>query len=210
VFLAMGGIALGRGVTSSGLLESMDRVIRGLVDGLSLYAVVLVLSAVVLVSAHSTFSLGPAADAHPGRLDVHQPHDRGRPARADRGRAREEPPGRARAAAHLSHRPHLLDGHGHARLGVPEPDRVRVFPLRAGPRTGVDGVDRSAAQEDEVGQLYLSNVDFLKNGVPASVLATLVVATVGFLLMRLIGCVRGGRARRVPSLTCVCVGCSTG
>jgi phosphate transporter len=53
VFLAMGGIALGRGVTSSGLLESMDRVIRGLVDGLSLYAVVLVLSAVVLVRAYS-------------------------------------------------------------------------------------------------------------------------------------------------------------
>lgn len=32
----------------------------------------------------------------------------------------------------------------------------------------------SAAQEDDLGRLYLSNVDFLKNGVPASIIATLV------------------------------------
>jgi phosphate transporter len=32
----------------------------------------------------------------------------------------------------------------------------------------------SATQEDELGQLYLSNVDFLKNGVPASMIAALV------------------------------------
>ena len=32
----------------------------------------------------------------------------------------------------------------------------------------------SATQEDELGQLYLSNVDFLKNGVPASIVATFV------------------------------------
>ena len=35
----------------------------------------------------------------------------------------------------------------------------------------------SATQEDEMGQLYLTNVDFLKNGVPASVLAALVRVT---------------------------------
>ncbi len=33
---------------------------------------------------------------------------------------------------------------------------------------------RSATQENELGELYLSNVDFLKNGVPASIIATLV------------------------------------
>ena len=31
-----------------------------------------------------------------------------------------------------------------------------------------------ASQEDELGQLYLTNVDFLKNGVPASIIATMV------------------------------------
>ena len=64
----------------------------------------------------------------------------------------------------------------------------------------------SATQEDELGQLYLSNVDFLKNGVPASIVATFVsnlrrtsgtcsgsdgtlqvVATVGYVLMKVVG-----------------------
>ena len=50
VFLAMGGIALGKGVTSSGLLSVLDDVIRDIIDGKSLYTVVLVLSGIVLVS----------------------------------------------------------------------------------------------------------------------------------------------------------------
>lgn len=45
----MGGIALGKGVTNSGLLETMDEIIRDFVDGFSLYTVVLILSPVVLV-----------------------------------------------------------------------------------------------------------------------------------------------------------------
>ena len=49
VFLAMGGIALGKGVTSSGLLDVMDEIIRGIITDMSLYAVVLVLSGIVLV-----------------------------------------------------------------------------------------------------------------------------------------------------------------
>jgi phosphate transporter len=51
----MGGIALGRGVTSSGLLDTIGELIRGSVEGLSLYSVVLVLSAIVLVSARVPF-----------------------------------------------------------------------------------------------------------------------------------------------------------
>jgi hypothetical protein len=46
----MGGIALGKGVTSSGLLDKMDILIRGLIDGQSEFGVVVVLTAVVLVS----------------------------------------------------------------------------------------------------------------------------------------------------------------
>ncbi len=34
--------------------------------------------------------------------------------------------------------------------------------------------DCRATQEDELGELYLTNVDFLKNGVPSSIIATLV------------------------------------
>ena len=45
----MGGIALGKGVVSSGLLEVMDVIIRDMLYGFSLYTVVLILSPVVLV-----------------------------------------------------------------------------------------------------------------------------------------------------------------
>ena len=49
VFLAMGGIALGKGVMSSGLLEVMDVLIRDLVDGRALFTVVLLMAPVILV-----------------------------------------------------------------------------------------------------------------------------------------------------------------
>lgn len=49
MFLAMGGIALGRGVTSSGLLDVMDESIRAVIRDRSLPSVVFVLSIIVLV-----------------------------------------------------------------------------------------------------------------------------------------------------------------
>lgn len=73
----------------------------------------------------------------------------------------------------------------------------------------------SATQEDELGQLYLSNVDFLKNGVPASIIAAFVsnlrsqgalsgsdgalqvVATVGYLLMKVVGQVTASHSPEV-------------
>ena len=42
----MGGIALGKGVTSSGLLKVMDDGIRSIIGDLTLYPVVLVLSVI--------------------------------------------------------------------------------------------------------------------------------------------------------------------
>ncbi|KAG6915598.1 hypothetical protein DXG01_010801 [Tephrocybe rancida] len=48
VFLAMGGIALGQGVMSSGLLNVMSLIVRDLVNDVSLYSVVLILSPIVL------------------------------------------------------------------------------------------------------------------------------------------------------------------
>ncbi len=47
----MGGIALGKGVTSSGLIEVMDEAIRTIIGDMSLYAVVVVLCCIVLVSS---------------------------------------------------------------------------------------------------------------------------------------------------------------
>jgi phosphate transporter len=60
----MGGIALGKGVTSSGLLDVMDELIRGIITDMSLYSVVLVLSGIVLVctfSFHNHGWLNPGA-----------------------------------------------------------------------------------------------------------------------------------------------------
>lgn len=45
----MGGIALGNGVKSSGLMDSMDGVIHRMLEGRQLYSVVIVLSVIVLV-----------------------------------------------------------------------------------------------------------------------------------------------------------------
>jgi phosphate transporter len=80
VFLAMGGIALGKAVTSSGLLDVLDEGIRHLVNGLSLYTVVLVLSAVVLVVStfisHTIASVLLVPIAAEVGKNLPQPHDR--------------------------------------------------------------------------------------------------------------------------------------
>ncbi|KAH9838741.1 Sodium/sulfate symporter [Rhodofomes roseus] len=150
VFLAMGGIALGKGVTSSGLLDVMDDGIREMISGLSLYTVVIVLSFIVLVV--STFISHTIASV----LLV--------PIAKEVGA--NMPGNRSNLLIFLTG---LLCSTG---MGMP----VSGFPNQT-----------AANQEDDMGVLYLSNIDFLKNGVPASFIAMMVVATVGFLLMEAIG-----------------------
>ncbi|KAJ7830406.1 SPX domain-containing protein [Mycena olivaceomarginata] len=128
VFLAMGGIALGKGVTQSGLLEVLDGIIRDLLDGVSPYNVVLILSPVVLVI--STFISHTIASV----LLV--------PIAKEVGS-------------------NLPGNHANLLIFI----------------TGLicsTGWACLATQEDDLGVLYLNNVDFLKNGVPASIIATLV------------------------------------
>ncbi|KAE9390604.1 SPX-domain-containing protein [Gymnopus androsaceus JB14] len=150
VFLAMGGIALGKGVTSSGLLDIMGELIRDLVQDFELYSVVLILSPIVLII--STFISHTIASVLLAPIAK-------------------------QVASHLEGNPQnllifvtaLICSAG---MGMP----VSGFPNQT-----------AATQEDDLGELYLSNIDFLKNGIPASIFATLVVATVGYLLMRAIG-----------------------
>jgi len=150
VFLAMGGIALGKGVTSSGLLDVMDDEIRESIQGLSPYTVVLVLSCIVLVV--STFISHTIASV----LLVPIAKEVGSNMPGDKSNL-------------LIFLTGLLCSTG---MGMP----VSGFPNQT-----------AANQEDEMGQLYLSNIDFLKNGVPASIIAMMVVATVGYVLMLAIG-----------------------
>jgi len=150
VFLAMGGIALGKAVVSSGLLEQFDVGIRSMVSGLPLYSVVLTLSCVVMVVStfisHTIASVLLVPIAHEVGKNLPVPHPR-----------------------LLIFLTGLVCSTG---MGMP----VSGFPNQT-----------AATQEDEMGQLYLSNMDFIKCGVPASIIAALVVATVGYLLMRAIG-----------------------
>ncbi|KAG5641625.1 hypothetical protein DXG03_004577 [Asterophora parasitica] len=150
VFLAMGGIALGKGVMASGLLEVVDGILRDAVEGFSLYSVVLILSPVVLIIStfisHTIASvlLVPIAKEVGSNL-----------------------PG--------NHKNLLIFITGlicSAGMGMP----VSGFPNQT-----------AATQEDELGELYLTNIDFLKNGVPASIVATIIVSTVGYLLMLAVG-----------------------
>ncbi|CAE6434908.1 hypothetical protein ACGC1H_002826 [Rhizoctonia solani] len=149
VFLAMGGIALGKAVVSSGLLATMDDGVRRLVEGLALYEIVLVLSIVVLII--STFISHTIASV----LLV--------PIAAEVGSNLPNPHPRL-----LVFITGLICSAG---MGMP----VSGFPNQT-----------AATQEDEMGKVYLTNMDFLKNGVPASVVATMVVATVGYTLMRVV------------------------
>ncbi|KAI5122725.1 hypothetical protein M0805_009810 [Coniferiporia weirii] len=146
VFLAMGGIALGKGVSSSGLLNILGDSIKNLVGGLSLPAVVMVLTFIVLVI--STFISHTIASVLlvPIAKEV----------------ATNYPGNPQRILIFLTG---LVCSTG---MGMP----VSGFPNQT-----------AATQEDDMGQLYLSNIDFLKNGVPASIIAALVVASVGYALM---------------------------
>jgi di/tricarboxylate transporter len=61
----MGGIALGKGVVSSGLFSVLDAVIRRALEGFSTYAVVLILSPIVLVR------LGPLSSIFSSKVHHH-------------------------------------------------------------------------------------------------------------------------------------------
>lgn len=51
VFLAMGGIALGKATLSSGLLDDLDGLLERLVEGLGLYSILVIFSVIALVIA---------------------------------------------------------------------------------------------------------------------------------------------------------------
>ncbi|KAG8993253.1 low-affinity phosphate transporter [Tulasnella sp. JGI-2019a] len=150
VFLAMGGIALGKAVTTSGLLEKMDILIRQMVSGLSMYSVVLALSFVVMVVSTFISHTIAAVLLVPIASEV----------------GNNLPGGSARLLIFITG---LVSSAG---MALP----VSGFPNQT-----------AASQEDEVGNLYLTTGDFMKNGVPASIMATMVVVTVGYSLMKLTG-----------------------
>ncbi|KAJ2483021.1 low-affinity phosphate transporter [Coemansia sp. RSA 2131] len=150
VMLAMGGIALGRAVESSGLLHELAGHIEGVVDGMPVFSVLCVFCALILVVctfiSHTVGSLIilPIVSEVGARLP--EPHSR------------------------LLVMGAALMASG--AMGLP----VSGFPNM-----------NAIMLEDTLGNPYLSTMDFFKAGVPASFVAYVVVISIGFAVMSLLG-----------------------
>lgn len=150
IILAMGGIALGKAVESSGLLHTIALGISDHVMEFSTFEVLFIFCCLVLVIA--TFISHTVA-----ALIV-------LPIVAKIGAQLTDPNPRL-----------LVMGTAFvcsAAMGLP----VSGFPNMT-----------AISQENVIGEPYLKTKDFLKNGVPCSVLIMLCIATLGYLLMMLVG-----------------------
>ncbi|KAG0306498.1 low-affinity phosphate transporter [Dissophora globulifera] len=150
IMLAMGGIALGKAVDSSGLLDTIAHHIQQAIGGYSLWVVLLIFSALTLVFAtfvsHTVAAVIILPIVQQVGMSFADPHPR-----------------------------LLVMGTGlvcSCAMGLP----VSGFPNMTG-----------SALEDEMGVPYLKTKDFLKSGVPLSILATLCILTIGYGIMSALG-----------------------
>ncbi|OZJ03698.1 hypothetical protein BZG36_03498 [Bifiguratus adelaidae] len=150
ITLAMGGIAMGKAVESSGLLRYIASQIQDVVQGLNPFEVFFIFGCLVLcVTTFISHTVGAliilpiVAEVGAGLPDPH-------PRLLVMGAA-------------------LICS---AAMGLP----VSGFPNM-----------NAIMLENEMGTPYLTTLDFLKNGVPSSILTTLIVVTVGYGLMTLLG-----------------------
>ncbi|PIA19698.1 SPX-domain-containing protein [Coemansia reversa NRRL 1564] len=150
VVLAMGGIALGRAVESSGLLHELASHIELLVDGLPLFAVLCVFCALVLVCC--TFVSHTV-----GALIV-------LPIVAEVGARLPEPHSRLLVMGSAL----MASG----AMGLP----VSGFPNM-----------NAIMLEDNLGNPYLTTIDFFKVGVPSSIVAYFIIVSIAYVIMLLLG-----------------------
>ncbi|PWN51228.1 SPX-domain-containing protein [Violaceomyces palustris] len=146
VFLAMGGIALGKAVTSSGLLDSLDDLIQDFVKDLPIWQILVCLLGIGLVVA--TFISHTIAAV----LLV--------PIAAQVGESLEDPHPRLLIMATA-----LVAS---AAMGLP----VSGYPNQI-----------AVSMEDDLGDRYVTVKDFLKVGIIASICATLIIGSMGVLIM---------------------------
>lgn len=150
VMLAMGGIALGKAVSSSGLLATIALAIQRNVEGFSLFSIMLIFGLLILVVA--TFVSHTVA----ALIIV--------PLVAEIGASLDDP------------HPNLLI-------------LTSAFLCSCAmglPTSGFPNVT-AISLVDDFGERYLTVGNFISRGVPSSVFAYLVVVTVGFFLMRILG-----------------------
>lgn len=151
VMLAMGGVAMGEAVKSSGLLATIAQGIKELVSGMDLWQILTIFCGLVLVCA--TFI------SHTVGAMVILP---------------------------------IVQQVGETALGHPHP---RLLVMGAAlmcsgamglPVSGFPNMN-AISLEDATGKNYVNTLDFVWVGVPSSVFAYIIVVTVGYFLMLLIG-----------------------
>ena len=150
VMLAMGGIALGKAVSSSGLLATIALAIQSRVEGFSLFSIMIIFGLLILVVA--TFVSHTVA----ALIIV--------PLIAEIGAQLDDP------------HPNLLI-------------LTSAFLCSCAmglPTSGFPNVT-AISLVDDFGERYLTVGNFISRGVPSSLIAYLVVVTVGFVLMRVLG-----------------------
>ncbi|KAG0371875.1 low-affinity phosphate transporter [Mortierella sp. AD032] len=150
IMLAMGGIALGKAVDSSGLLDTIAHHIQSAVDGFSMWVVLAIFSCLTLVFATFVSHTVAAVIILPIIQQV--------------GMAFPDPHPRV-----------LVMGAGlvcSAAMGLP----VSGYPNML-----------AIATVDDMGMPYLTTMDFVKSGIPLSVLATICVISIGYGIMLALG-----------------------
>lgn len=172
----MGGIALGKAVDSSGLLVIMDGLVRQLIDGLSLYHVVLVLSLVVLVRPDHSPCRTNSSPFFLSRLFLHSSAILSLAFSLCRSRPKWDHSSQNLTLVflYLSRGSFAPRGWGCQCQGSPIKPRKSFGGLSSTCYAFLRQSIHRANQVDEMGKPYLTNVDFLKNGVPASFIATIV------------------------------------
>lgn len=150
VVLAMGGIALGKAVASSGLLATIAVLIQAKVENYSLFAIMLIFGLLILVVAtfvsHTVAALIIIPLVSQVGLSLPDPH------------------------------PNLLI-------------MISAFLCSAAmglPTSGFPNVT-AISLVDDFGERYLTVGNFISRGVPSSVFCYVVIVTVGYLVLRVIG-----------------------
>ncbi|EEB06033.1 membrane transporter [Schizosaccharomyces japonicus yFS275] len=150
IVLGMGGVALGKAVSSSGLLELIATEIGKQIQTMGTYTVLLVFSGLTIVVATFVSHMVAAMIVLPIIYEV--------------GSRLEDP---------------------HPRLFVMAAGLMCSIAM-ALPTSGFPNMT-AIMMENEVGERYLSVKDFLRAGIPATVLSFFVVVTVGALIMHILG-----------------------
>ncbi|OJK02733.1 hypothetical protein ASPACDRAFT_75849 [Aspergillus aculeatus ATCC 16872] len=151
IILAAGGLCLGKAVTSSGLLHTLANAIRMRVEHLSLYGVLIVFSALILVIAtfisHTVAALIMLPLVRQIGVSMADPH------------------------------PNLLVMASALMCSV----------AMALPTSGFPNMTAIMTEVPQTGQRYLQVRHFFTRGIPASLMAFVVVVTVGYGLMYIAG-----------------------